>query len=114
LQKIQGRTDDMLIIRGVNVFPSQIEEVLFEIEGAEPHYMLIVDRKNNLDTLEVQVEVNDNLFRQVLSQQSKIVQQISARLQSTLGIGVEVKLVEPKTLQRFEGKAKRVIDKRQI
>lgn len=114
IQKIQGRTDDMLIIRGVNVFPSQIEEILFEIEGMEPHYMLIVDRKNNLDMIEVQVEVGEQLFSDILSQQSKIVGQIRSRIQSVLGIGVEVKLVEPKTLERFEGKAKRVIDKREF
>jgi phenylacetate-CoA ligase len=114
IQKIQGRTDDMLIIRGVNVFPSQIEEVLVEIEGTEPHYMIIVDRKDNLDTLEVQVEVGEKLFSELLNKQSKLVKQISSRIQSVLGIGVNVKLVERKSLQRFEGKAKRVIDKRQI
>jgi len=113
IQKIQGRTDDMLIIRGVNVFPSQIEEVLFGIEGTEPHYMLIVDRKNNMDTLEIQVEVSGTLFSDVLSHQYKIIEKIKSRIQGTLGIGVSIKLVEPKTLQRFEGKAKRVIDKRE-
>ena len=112
--KIQGRSDDMLIIRGVNVFPSQIEEVLFQIEGTEPHYMLIVDRKNNLDSIELQVEVGDQLFSDILSQQNKVVSQIRSRIQSILGINVDVKLVEPKTLQRFEGKAKRVIDKREF
>lgn len=114
LQKIQGRTDDMLIIRGVNVFPSQIEEILVEIEGTEPHYMIIVDRKNNLDTLEVHVEISEKLFSDVASHQSNIITQISSRIQSVLGIGVAVKLVEPKTLQRFEGKAQRVIDKREL
>ncbi len=114
IQKMQGRTDDMLIIRGVNVFPSQIEEVLFEIEGTEPHYVLVVDRKNNLDTLEVQVEVSEQLFSDILAQQSRIVSRIQNRIQGVLGVGVEVKLVEPRTLQRSEGKAQRVIDKREF
>ncbi len=109
IRKIQGRSDDMLIIRGVNVFPSQIEEVLFEIEGTEPHYMLIIDRKDNLDYLEVHVEVGD-----MIPQQSNIVARIRSRIQSVLGIGVEVRLVEPKSLERFDDKAKRVIDKREF
>jgi len=114
IQKIQGRTDDMLIIRGINVFPSQIEEALFEIEGTEPHYMLTVDRKENLDTLEVQVEVGEQLFSDMPDQQSKLIGMIRSRIQSVLGIGVEVKLVEPKTLERFEDKAKRVVDRREF
>jgi phenylacetate-CoA ligase len=114
--RIQGRSDDMLIIRGVNVYPSQIEGVLLNIPGLEPHYMLIVDREGNLDTLEVQVEVGEKLFSE--TGEVKVLQEISRRISKDikdyLGVSTKVKLVEPKTIQRFEGKAKRVIDKRTI
>jgi len=112
LERMSGRTDDMLIIRGVNVFPSQIESVLINIEGVEPHYQLIVDREENLDTLEVQVEVNEQSF----SDEVKILQELSSRIQKEikemLGVTCKVRLVEPKTIARSEGKAKRVIDHR--
>ncbi|OHB32269.1 MAG: phenylacetate--CoA ligase [Desulfuromonadaceae bacterium GWC2_58_13] len=112
LERMSGRTDDMLIIRGVNVFPSQIESVLINIEGVEPHYQLIVDREENLDTLEVQVEVNEQSF----SDEVKILQELSSRIQKEikemLGVTCKVRLVEPKTIARSEGKAKRVIDNR--
>ena len=112
LERMSGRSDDMLIIRGVNVFPSQIESVLITIEGVEPHYQLIVDREENLDTLEVQVEVNEQSF----SDEIKVLQGLSTRIQKEikdmLGVTCKVRLVEPKTLARSEGKAKRVIDKR--
>jgi phenylacetate-CoA ligase len=111
---MSGRSDDMLIIRGVNIFPSQIESVLVGIEGVEPHYLLIVDRKDNLDTLEVQVEVDENIF----SDEVKVLQQLSKRIEKEikdmLGVTCSAKLVEPKTIQRSEGKAKRVIDNRQL
>lgn len=114
MSKVLGRSDDMLIIRGVNVFPSQIEEILMQIEGTEPHYMIIVDRKDYLDVLEVQVEVNEKLFSDEMKKLQELERKIKEEIQTNLGISVEVKLVEPKTIQRFEGKAKRVIDKRKF
>jgi len=112
LARMSGRSDDMLIIRGVNVFPSQIESVLINIKGVEPHYQLIVDREGSLDSLEVQVEVNEQTF----SDEVKVLQDLSARIQKEikdlLGITCKVKLVEPKTIARSEGKAKRVVDRR--
>ena len=112
LARMSGRSDDMLIIRGVNVFPSQIESILVRVEGVEPHYLLIVDREDNLDTLEVQVEVGEELF----SDEIKVLQSLSRRIEKeikeNLGVTSRVKLVEPKTIQRSEGKAKRVIDNR--
>lgn len=113
LERMSGRSDDMLIIRGVNVFPSQIESVLISVEGVEPHYQLIVDREDNLDTLEVQVEVNEATF----SDEVKVLQGLSSRIRKEikdmLGITCKVRLVEPKSIARSEGKAKRVIDNRQ-
>jgi phenylacetate-CoA ligase len=112
IARMSGRSDDMLIIRGVNVFPSQIESILVRIEGVEPHYLLIVDREENLDTLEVQVEVNERIF----SDEVKILQDLSRRIgkeiKDLLGITCKVRLVEPKSIARSEGKAKRVIDNR--
>lgn len=114
LARMTGRSDDMLIIRGVNVFPSQIESILMRIEGVEPHYLLIIDRKENLDILEVQVEVDEQLF----SDEVKVLQALSHRIEKEikdlLGITCKVRLVEPQTIARSEGKAKRVIDNRQI
>lgn len=114
IARMSGRSDDMLIIRGVNVFPSQIESILVRVEGVEPHYVLIVDRKDNLDTLEVQVEVNEGIF----SDEIKVLQSLSRRIEKEikdmLGVTCTVKLVEPKTIQRSEGKAKRVIDNRKL
>lgn len=112
MSKVSGRTDDMLIIRGVNVFPSQIESVLLEIGEAAPHYLLIVDREGNLDTLEVWVEMTQNMFSDEVKRVEEIEKKIRGEIETTLGIGVKVKLVEPKTIERSEGKAKRVIDKR--
>jgi len=114
MQRITGRTDDMLIIRGVNVFPSQIESVLMQIEGVEPHYLLIVDREGNLDTLEVQVEVNEKLFSDEIKQLERLEKRIEKDIKEMFGVTCKCKLVEPKTIQRSEGKAKRVIDKRKI
>ena len=114
MSKVLGRTDDMLIVKGVNVFPSQIETVLFEIEGTEPHYQIVVDRKGHLDELTVYVEVSEDIFFDEMKKQQELIDTIKRRLASELGISVEVKLVEKKTLQRFEGKARRVIDKRKL
>ncbi len=114
IQRIMGRTDDMLIIRGVNVFPSQIEEVLVNIEGVEPHYQIIVDRVGALDVLEVQVEMNEKLLSDEIKELEALERKIQSEIESMLGIKVGVKLVEPKTIARSEGKAKRVIDKRKL
>ena len=112
--RITGRTDDMLIIRGVNVFPSQIESVLVGIEGIEPQYMLVVDRVNNSDTLEVQVEMTENMFSDTVSHIEGVRKSIVNQIKSVVGIMTNVKLVAPKSIPRSEGKAKRVIDKRKL
>jgi phenylacetate-CoA ligase len=112
MHRVLGRTDDMLIIRGVNVFPSQIEEVILAVEGVEPHYQLIVDRRDQLDELEVQVEMNESLFSDEIRNLERMEKTIEARLYATLNIHTRVKLVEPKSIARSEGKAKRIIDKR--
>lgn len=114
MEKTSGRTDDMLIIRGVNVFPSQIESVLLEVENVEPHYQIIVENQNNLDRLEVQVEVSEALFHDEMRRLHEHHLKLKRAMESTLGIGLDLKLVEPKTIARSEGKAKRVIDKRSI
>jgi phenylacetate-CoA ligase len=117
MDRVMGRSDDMLIIRGVNVFPSQIEAVLLNIEGTEPHYQLIVDRVDTLDTLEVQVEVSQKLLDESAGE-VRVLQNMERRIvkdmKDYLGISAKVKMVEPKSLQRFEGKASRVLDKRRI
>lgn len=114
MQRIIGRTDDMLIIKGVNVFPIQIEKVLFEIEGTEPHYQIVIERQNHNDQVTVLVEVNESMFFHQMKKQRRMVDHIKARLSSELGIGVNVKLVEEKTLERSQGKSQRVIDKRKL
>lgn len=114
MKRVSGRSDDMLIIRGVNVFPSQIESVLMEIDEVEPHYQMTVDRVDNLDTLTVQVEVNETLFSDEVKTLQKLGQKISKDIKETLGVSADVKLVEPKTIARSEGKAVRVVDKREI
>jgi len=114
MEKVIGRTDDMIIIRGVNVFPSQIESVLLEMGEVEPHYQLIVDRVNNLDVLEVLVEVSERMFSDEVKKLEQLEKKITKAIEETLGISVKVRLVEPKTIERSEGKAKRVIDKRKI
>jgi len=112
LERMSGRSDDMLIIRGVNVFPSQIESVLFNIEGVDPHYQLIVDREGNLDTLEVQVEVNEKTFSDEIKEMQSLSRRIQKDIKDLLGVTCVVRLVEPKTIARSEGKAVRVIDRR--
>ncbi|MDD2189626.1 MAG: phenylacetate--CoA ligase [Eubacteriales bacterium] len=114
MAKIFGRSDDMLIIRGVNVFPSQVESVLLEIPEAKPHYMLIVDRKGTMDTLEIQVEIDEKFFSDEIVQLNNIRNKIKHKVESVLGISVIISLMEHKTIQRSEGKAQRVIDKRKI
>lgn len=112
MSKVSGRTDDMLIIRGVNVFPSQIESVLLEIGDTAPHYQLVVDRIGNLDTLEVWVEMTNKIFSDEVKIIEETEKKIKREIEIILGISAKIKLVEPKTIQRSEGKAKRVIDKR--
>ena len=114
MSRVAGRTDDMLIVKGVNVFPSQIESVLFEIEGTEPHYQIVIDRKGSMDEATVLVEAAESIFFDQMRRQSGMVEMIRKRLAQELGISVDVKLVEKKTLQRFEGKAKRVVDNRKL
>ena len=114
MQKCLGRSDDMLIIRGVNVFPSQIETVLLEMSETKPHYLLIVDRVDNLDILEVWVEVDGQFFSDEIKKLEGLKKRIQHNIESTLGISAQIKLVEPKTIERSEGKAKRVIDKRKL
>lgn len=113
MSKPRGRTDDMLIIRGINVFPSQIESVLLDL-GMAPSYQIVVDRQNNLDSMEVQVEMNEQMFSDTVRNLEAIETRISAALQSTLNIAARVRLLEPKSIPRSEGKAKRVIDKRKL
>ena len=112
ISRLQGRSDDMLIIRGVNVFPQQIEGILMESEGLSPNYQIIVDRVHNLDTLEVRVEMNENLF----ADEIRKLQMLEGRLQKTikeyLGVSAKVRLMEPRSIERSEGKAKRIVDNR--
>ena len=114
MSRITGRTDDMLVIRGVNVFPSQIETVLVGTQGVAPHYMLIVDRVNSSDTLEVQVELTEDMFSDTISHVENVRKHITAQIKSVVGIATTVKLVPPKSIPRSEGKAKRVIDNRKL
>jgi len=112
MEKCLGRSDDMLIIRGVNLFPSQIETVLLEMSEIKPHYLIIVDRVNNLDTLELQVEVDEEFFQDKISQLQALRAKLQDNLENATGLSIKVTLVEPKTIERSEGKAKRVLDKR--
>ena len=114
MSKVTGRSDDMLIIRGVNVFPSQVESVLLTIKEVAPYYQLVVDRKNNLDTLEVRVEMNEQIFSDSVKAIETVETEIRKKLDSVLGISAKVTLVEPFAIERSEGKAKRVIDKREL
>ena len=110
--KVMGRTDDMIKVKGANIFPSQVEAVLAEIEGTAPHYQIIVDRKASADELIVLVEVSESIFSDSMREQRKFIDLIRTRLAAELGISVEVKLVESKSLERLEGKTIRVIEKR--
>jgi phenylacetate-CoA ligase len=114
MHRVTGRTDDMLIIRGVNVYPSQIESVLMEMRWVEPHYQLLVDRKDNLDILTVMVEVGEQTFSDEVRKLQDLEKKISKNIKEYLGVSARVKLVEPKSIPRSEGKAQRVIDSRKI
>jgi len=112
MERVFGRTDDMLIIRGVNVFPSQLEAILLGIEGTEPHYQILVDRKGSLDDMEVQVEVEESIFSDKVRELESFERQVVTKIENVLGLRVRVRLMEPGSIQRSMGKAKRVIDKR--
>ncbi|HOK01576.1 MAG TPA: phenylacetate--CoA ligase [Spirochaetota bacterium] len=114
MEKVTGRSDDMLIIRGVNVFPSQVEAVLMEVPGIEPHYQIIVDRKGSMDDIEVMVEVNEKVFSDEIKVLNNLTKHITDRFRSILGISAKITLVEPQTIPRSEGKAVRVIDRRKL
>ena len=114
ITRIIGRSDDMLIIRGINVFPSQVESVILEMKEFEPQYMLVVDRQGNLDTLEVQVELRKELYTDEMGSLLNLKKKLADRLKSVLSISAQVKLMEPNSIPRSEGKSKRVIDKRII
>jgi phenylacetate-CoA ligase len=110
--RIVGRSDDMLIIRGINVFPSQVESVILEMPEFEPQYMLIVDREKNLDTLQVQVEVRRDFFTDDMGAMLNMKKRLSDRLKGILSIACDVRLMEPCSIERSQGKSKHVIDKR--
>jgi phenylacetate-CoA ligase len=117
MSRVKGRTDDMLIIRGVNVFPTQVEHVLMETEGDSPHYLLVVTRVGELDMLEVWVEMSEKLFDESMSRMGRVTELQSLlvkKIHTNLGLSVKVKLVEPQTIERSQGKAKRVLDKRNL
>jgi len=114
MSRVMGRTDDMLIIRGVNVFPSQVESALLDIGEVEPHYLLVVDRRGPLDHLEIWVEVSEKYFADEIRRLEELEKKFKAAIESVLGISVKVKLVEPKTIERSQGKAKRVVDRRDV
>jgi len=114
MHRLTGRSDDMLIIRGVNVFPSQIEGVLLQVPEVAPHYIIYVDRVKNLDLLEVHIEVSEKMFSDEVKKLAQVEKRIKSEIESVLGIVVDVKLVEPKTITRSEGKAQRVIDRRKL
>ncbi len=112
MEKCLGRTDDMLIIRGVNVFPSQVESVLLELAETSPHYQLIVSRENNLDSLEIKVEIDEQFWSDEVKVLEALRKRISHNISSVLGISATIRLVEPRSIERSEGKAKRLIDNR--
>jgi len=116
MSRITGRTDDMLVVRGVNVFPSQIESVLLDVDGVEPHYLIVVDRENTFssDALEIWVEVSVTVFSDEIQKMEYLEKRLRAEIDSVLGISAQVKLVEPKTIARTEGKAKRVVDRSEL
>ena len=116
MRKPAGRSDDMMIIRGVNVFPSQIEEVLLKVSGGDltPNYQIVVDRVNNTDTLDINVEMSEQMFSDAIRSVERVERSIEAQLRSILGIGAKVHLRSPKSIERSEGKAKRIIDNRKL
>jgi phenylacetate-CoA ligase len=112
MARVKGRTDDLLFLKGVKVFPSEIESVLFQIEGTAPHYQIVLERRGGVDEATVLVEVSEKIFFDSMRQQTELRQTIQRRLASELGVSVEVNLVGRKTLERSEGKARRVVDRR--
>lgn len=114
MERLMGRTDDMLVIRGVNVFPSQVESVLVGVQGVAPHYMLVVDRVKSTDSLEIQVEVTDEMFADSVGKMEEIKHRIGEQIKSVVGVKALITLVAPHTIPRSEGKARRIIDKRQM
>ena len=114
MSRVTGRTDDMLIIRGVNVFPSQIEEALLRVEGTAPHYQIVVERPGTLDEVTVRVEVIPEIFSDSMSDMQAIHSRISQAIHTITGLHATIELVDPQTLERFDGKATRVIDNRKI
>ena len=112
--RILGRSDDMLIIRGVNVFPSQVESVILELPEFEPHYLIVVDRVNNTDTFQVQVEVRQEYYSDEMNKMIALKKKIASRLQSVIGLQPDIKIVEPRSIERSMGKAKHVIDNRKL
>lgn len=114
MARILGRSDDMLIIRGVNVFPSQVESVILELPEFEPHYLILVDRVNNTDTFQIQVEVRAEYYSDEITKMLELKKKIASRMQSVIGLQPEIKLVEPRSIERSMGKAKRVIDNRKL
>ncbi|UCC60378.1 MAG: phenylacetate--CoA ligase [Dehalococcoidia bacterium] len=116
MSRVTGRSDDMLIVRGVNVFPSQIESVLLDVEGVEPHYLIVVDRQHQFksDELEVWIEVSEAVFSDEIQKMEDLEKRLRAEMDSVLGISARIKLVEPRTIARTEGKAKRVVDRSEL
>jgi len=114
MDKVRQRTDDMLIIRGVNVFPSQVEDVLFKIEGVRPHYLIVVDRKHGLDDMEVRIEVAEEVFSDIMADMVNFTRHVGERLHAVIGLHVKVTLVEPGSIERTAGKAQRVLDRREM
>jgi phenylacetate-CoA ligase len=116
MSRVTGRSDDMLIVRGVNVFPSQIESVLLDVEGVEPHYLIVVDRQHQFksDELEVWIEVSEEVFSDEVKKMEELEQRLRSEMDSVLGISARIKLVEPRTIARTEGKAKRVVDRSEL
>jgi phenylacetate-CoA ligase len=114
MSKPAGRTDDMLIIRGVNVFPSQIESAIMSIGDMQPHYQIVVERENNLDSMTIEIEISEEMFTDDVKGIEEFEKKIGAHVNSLLGVGAKIRLVEPKSIARSEGKAKRVIDKREM
>ena len=114
ISRFKGRSDDMLIIRGVNVFPSQVEEALLQVDGVSPHYLIVVDRVNNLDTMEIMVEVDEKFFSDEIKGLEALSKKIAKAVQQMIGLNAKIKLVEPRTIERSMGKAVRVQDKRKL
>ena len=116
MSRVVGRSDDMLIIKGINVFPSQIESVLLDVEGVEPHYLIVVDRQHAFksDELEIWVEVSEQVFSDEMQKMEGLEKRLRSEMDSVLGISASIKLVEPRTIERTEGKAKRVVDRSEL